>query len=101
MNPARRPARLGGAGARPVRHPDLGVVDNYAAFAAAGVEIVATPVCDAGMTASAAIDQSGRILLNLYAIEPGEHQVSVTLSAAGCQPVTVAQITLTVPEAQP
>ena len=80
---------------------DLGVVDNYAAFAAAGVEIVATPVCDAGMTASAAIDQSGRILLNLYAIEPGEHQVSVTLSAAGCQPVTVAQITLTVPEAQP
>ena len=80
---------------------DLGVVDNYAAFAAAGVEIVATPVCDAGMTASAAIDQSGRILLNLYAIEPGEHQVSVTLSAAGCQPVTVAQITLTVPGAQP
>ena len=80
---------------------DLGVVDNYAAFAAAGVEIVATPVCDAGMTASAVVDQSGRILLNLYAIEPGEHQVSVTLSAAGCQPVTVAQITLTVPEAQP
>ena len=80
---------------------DLGVVDNYAAFAAAGVEIVATPVCDAGMTASAVVDQSGHILLNLYAIEPGEHQVSVTLSAAGCQPVTVAQITLTVPEAQP
>ena len=71
---------------------ELGVIDNYAAFAAAGVEVTAVPVCDAGLTLSASIGQEGRLTVHLSALESGEHQFTVTLSAPGCSAVNAAAL---------
>lgn len=71
---------------------ELGVIDNYAAFAAAGVEVTAVPVCDAGLTLSASIGQEGRLTVHLSALESGEHQFTVTLSAPAARAVNAAAL---------
>ena len=80
---------------------ELGVIDNYAAFAAAGVEVTAVPVCDAGLTLSASIGQEGRLTVHLSALESGEHQFTVTLSAPGCSAVNAAALAVRVPSPVP
>lgn len=80
---------------------ELGVIDNYAAFAAAGVEVTAVPVCDAGLTLSASIGQEGRLTVHLSALESGEHQFTVTLSAPGCSAVNAAALAVRVPSPAP
>lgn len=80
---------------------ELGVIDNYAAFAAAGVEVTAVPVCDAGLTLSASIGQEGRLTVHLSALESGEHQFTVTLSAPGCSTVNAAALAVRVPSPAP
>ena len=80
---------------------ELGVIDNYAAFAAAGVEVTAVPVCDAGLTLSASIGQEGRLTVHLSALESGEHQFTVTLSAPGCSAANAAALAVRVPSPAP
>ena len=80
---------------------ELGTIDNYAAFAAAGVEVTAVPDCDPGLTLSVTIDQGGKLTAYLSALESGRHQVQVMLTAPGCESVEAASFAVAVPQAQP
>lgn len=80
---------------------ELGTIDNYAAFAAAGAEVTAAPTCDPGLTLSVSVDQHGKLSAHLSALEPGKHQVAVSLLASGCDAVAAVSFTVTVPQPQP
>ena len=65
------------------------------------MEVTAVPVCDAGLTLSASIGQEGRLTVHLSALESGEHQFTVTLSAPGCSAVNAAALAVRVPSPAP
>ena len=77
---------------------DFGTIANYADFTATGVAVTATAnVSGEGITATAAIDSTGKVTATVEGLVKGEYTVTVTLSASGCTSVTTnaAKVTVT------